>query len=263
VGVLLYAPKARYFGFKLESRFNRLSTTFAGFDGEQYRRTLRQFEIALTRLWKSLAEGLPGLFDLPGDVGALASRVWSDAELSFRIGSTLAGITDDPERALENLFARMVLDQYERPLATNHSDEDVWSGYSHSFPIEVKRVLREKSILTEDYNLKFDHAFKNGQWHLLQPITLDYSKTGSIQEKASRWLGMATLLRDHPEIAQMYLLLGAPRQESSLPAYIRAKNILHKMPIQHKIIEEDEAADFAHYLRDYMREHGIFSHEEI
>jgi hypothetical protein len=38
VGVLLYAPSARYFGFRLEPQFNRLSEAFSSFDGHQYRR---------------------------------------------------------------------------------------------------------------------------------------------------------------------------------------------------------------------------------
>ena len=257
VGILFYAPKIRFFGFKLEPRFKRLSETFAGFDGDQYRRTLRQFEQALTHLWENLAGGLPDMFDLPEDVGLLASQVWSDTDLSFQMGPTLAGVTDDPEHALEELFARMVLNQYERPMAMNLNDEDIWAKYAAPLPPVVKHTLQEKVLTTQDYNLKFPHAFKNGQWHLLQPIALDYSHATYTQEKASRWLGCATLLRDNPEVAKLYLLLGEPRQESNRQAYIRAKNILHKISGPHQIIEENEAADFAEYLVDYMRNHNI------
>ena len=110
VGVLLYAPSARYFGFRLEPRFKRLSEAFANFDGAQYRRTLRQFEQAVTCLWDSLTDGLPGMFDLPADLGALASKIWPDLEMSFRFGPTLAGVTDDARQALESVFQRMVID---------------------------------------------------------------------------------------------------------------------------------------------------------
>lgn len=263
IGVLLYASSGSYFGYRLEPRFKRLSEAFSSFDGDQYRRALRQFEQAITRLWDNLTAGLPGMFDLPTDLGALASQVWPDVDLSFRFGPTLAGVSDDAEQALESLFQRMVIDQYERPVAENRSDEDIWVSYSHRLPTEVKRVLREKTLETEDYELKFPHAFKNGLWHLLQPVTLDYSQSGNIQDKAARWLGRATLLRDNPEVARLYLLLGAPHQEGHQRAYLRAKNILHKLPVEHRIIEEDEAADFARYLLDYMKSHGVISEPNV
>lgn len=259
IGVLIYAPDVSYLGFRLEPRFKRLSDAFAEFDGEQYRRTLRRFEQALDQLWNNLAGGLPGLFDLPPDIGLLAARVWPDQELSFRIGPTLAGITDDPEATLEALFRRMVIDQYERPITDNRTDEDVWRRYYSPLPSEARKVLREKVITTEDYDLKFPHAFKNGRWHLLQPVALDYAQAPEIQKKASLWLGRATLLGDDFDIAKLYLLLGAPREENQMKAYTRAKNILHKMALPHQIVEENEAADFARYLLDYMKEHGVIA----
>jgi hypothetical protein len=257
IGVLLYAPARRYFGLRLEQHFKRLSEAFAGFDGEQYRRTVRQFEQAIGRLWNDLTEGIPGMFDLPPDVGSLVAQVWPDQDLSFSIGPMLAGVTDNPEQTMEAIYRRMVLDQYERPIVENRTDEDVWSRYYRPLPIEVKKALHEKTIETPDYELKFPHAFKNGQWHLLQPVTLDYTQNVNLQEKASRWLGRSVLLRDNQEIAKLYLLLGAPRQEDHRNAYNRAKNILNKMPIRHQIVEEDEAADFAIYLQDYMKDHGL------
>ncbi len=261
IGVLIYAPDVSYLGVRMEPRFKRLSDAFAEFDGEQYRRTLRRFEQALDNIWNNLVGGLPGMFDLPSDAGRLVAQVWPDQELSFRIGPTLAGVTDDPEQTLESLFRRMVLDQYERPVTENRNDEDVWRRYYNPIPTEARKALREKIITTEDYELKFPHAFKNGRWHLLQPVTLDYTRTTEIQEKASRWLGKATLLRDESEVAKLYLLLGAPRHEEQLRAYTKAKNILHKIAIPHQIVEENEAADFADYLLDYMKEHGVVADE--
>ena len=257
IGVIVYAPKIPYLGFRLETRYKRLAEAFAEFDGEQYRRTLRRFEQALEQLWRNMTGGLPGMFDLPPDIGLLVAQVWPDQEMSFCIGSTLAGITDEPQQTLESLFRRMVLDQYERSVTESRTDEDVWKRYYNPIPDAARKVLREKIIETEDYDLKFPHAFKNGRWHLLQPVTLDYTRTSEIQEKASRWLGKATLLSDDSDIAKLYLLLGAPRQEEQMRAYTRAKNILHKMAIPHRIVEENEAAVFAKYLADYMEEQGV------
>lgn len=116
VGVLLYAPKSRYLGYRLERRFQRLVDTFAGFDGDQYCRVLQQFEEALHSLRTEIDDDLAAMLGLPQDVGNLVARIWPDPDLSFRLGTTLTGITDNPARALESAFERMVASQYERPL---------------------------------------------------------------------------------------------------------------------------------------------------
>ena len=86
---------------------------------------------------------------------------------------------------------------------------------------------------------------------------MDYVDPATMQRKAVDWLGNAVALEDHPELGKIYLLLGAPQNEGFRGRYNRAKDLLHKMPVNHQIIEEDEATDFAREIADYMREHGL------
>ena len=69
-------------------------------------------------------------------------------------------------------------------------------------------------------------------------------------------------LEGSPELGRLYLLLGPPHLEMHRTAYVRAKNLLHRMPIPHELVEEDEAGDFAKQLADYMRQHGVLKEEE-
>jgi hypothetical protein len=264
IGVLLYAPDVQYLGFKFESRYKRISECFADFDGDQYRRTLRQFEGAMNTLWEQLTEGMsPVLWDMPSDVHALASRLWSDPDVSFRLGPVLAGITKDPADALERLFVRMVTSQYERVQIPTRSDEEVWSKYQQVIPRDIRKVLREKSFETTEAEIKFEHTFKNESWHVLQPVTMDYARPEQLQDKATRWLGKATLLSGHPELSTIYVLLGHPHLEVNRTAYVKAKNILHKMPIKHELVEERDADAFMKYLADYMEEHEVIPKRDI
>jgi hypothetical protein len=121
--------------------------------------------------------------------------------------------------------------------------------------------LVPKSFAGPEFEIKFDHAFQNRRWHAVQPITMDFVKAESLQEKATKWLGNATALKGHPQLAKLYLLLGEPRLESHRQAYDKAKNLLHKMEINHEIVEEREAEAFAHELAVFMKEHGIGADE--
>jgi hypothetical protein len=262
IGVILWAPSAAFLAAQFEHHYERLSNTFSNFNGEHYKRSLRQFEDALERLQDEAANNLFVKSELTDDIGSIARSIWPDKGLSFQIGPVLAGVTDDPKRSLTEIFDRMVASQYPRAKGEARSDEDVWIVYHRPLvQTKVSRQLVPKTISTEEFSLKFDHAFKNDLWHALRAVSLDFQRAETIQRKAATWLGNATALQGHSELETLYLLLGRPHLESHQQAYIKAKNLLHKMPIKHELIEEHEAEDFACEIADYMRKHGLIEKE--
>lgn len=263
VGVLLCAPDVRFIGAKLDYHFERLSEAFADFRGDHYRRVLRQIEAAVSDL-RNITEG--GLFpfaEVPADSARLGVILIPDRDLSFQLGQMLAGVTADPEEELDSLFDRMVTSQYHRSRPDKRTDEEIWSVYQKPL-IErrVKKYLMPKRFETRDYDLRFEHTFKNDNWHVLQPASMDYARPENIQVKATRILGTATALRGNRELGKLYLLLGKPQERRHLVQYEKAKSLLHKMPIDHDIIEEDQAEDFANELASYMRRHGVIKDQE-
>jgi hypothetical protein len=138
------------------------------------------------------------------------------------------------------------------------TDDDVWAIYQ---PVlaekKITKYLRTTVIQTSKVEVKFDHAFRNEKWHLLQPLSMDYVRKELIQHKAARWLGNGIGLQESLEIGRLYFLLGPPRLESHKLAYERAKNLLHAIPIPHEFIEEDAANQFATEMYRYIRAHGV------
>jgi hypothetical protein len=110
----------------------------------------------------------------------------------------------------------------------------------------------------------FDHAWKNGRWKALQPLSFDLTKAGSIRNKAHQYFGTNVLLEDSKEISKVYYLLGKPRRDDVVlqKAYIKAKDLLgsgiHSKIIE--IVEEDGADDFARHISPQIEEDT--SHEE-
>ena len=256
VGVLLHAPAANYMGFKFEPLYSRLSSTFVNFDGENFRRYISRMEAALRRVAEGVQPSL-GLYEPPRSMEAVTRLVFPDTGGSFQPGPLLAGITDDPAVELEIIFERMVASQYRRETKTRRDDEEVWSVYQRRLPQEVKRQLKAKTFETREFEATFPHTFKNGKWHILEPVSMDYADAGTIQKKAVDWLGNGVALEGHPDLGKMYLLLGAPQNEAYRVRYNRAKDLLNKIPVPHEIIEEDAATDFAEHITGYMREHGL------
>lgn len=266
IGVLLYAPDQSpnrpFLAARVERRYERLSKIFVDFDGDHYRRTLSQFEAAVERLHEHLTGGLYAMWDSPRDAGAVGALIWPDGDLSFQIGPVLAGVAPDPAQALDAIYRRMVTSQHEKPETIRRSDDDVWAVYQRPLYQEsIGRILKPKTFETDLIELEFQHTFKNSRYQALLPVSMDYVRVENIRDKASRWLGNTIALKDNPDLAKLYVLLGPPHLESHRNAYIKAKNLLHRMPIDHEFIEEDEAEEFAFYLHDYMREHGVLLEE--
>jgi hypothetical protein len=262
VGIVLYAPAVPFVEARFEHRYTRLSRAFAGFDGDGYRTSVRRFERSVEHVRECWRDSFPALHEFPVDVGALAAKIWPDAGLSLRLGPVLAGVTDDPADTVDALFSRLVTSRQPHGQEERRTDKDVWSVYQRPLTLQaVSRALRPKTFGTPDYRLGFEHAFKNERWHVLQPVSMDYARPEYLQEKAMRCLGQASVLKGNPELGRIYLLLGAPHQRSHREAYEKAKRLLRQMPVEHELVEEDRAEEFAGKLAEYIRAHGIVNGE--
>jgi hypothetical protein len=258
IGVILCAPDANFIGGQFDYSYERLSKAFADFDGAHYRRVLRQLENALDRLKLQPQGTLIVINDIVNDTDQLARLLILDNDLSFENGEMLVGVTDNPCAELKHIFERLVTDQYFTQKTEHRTDESVWQ-HSYRPVLASKRVttyLQPKAFISKYYRLEFEHSFKNDRWHVVQPATMDYARSTSLQEKATKLLGQATALHGHPDLAQIYLLLGTPQPEHR-QEYIKAKNLLHKMPVKHKLVEEGEAEQFAQELAAFIHEHGV------
>lgn len=264
VGVALYAPSARFFAGRFDFHFERLSKTFADFNGNHYRDSIRNLENAFLAFADELQQQdkLFGEKEKFQDVKQILRVVMPEQSLSIQFGEMFGGIADDASEELKLVFERAVKSQYVQNRKERRSDKQVWSEYQrHLAGKRINPYLAEKRFVADDYQLKYKHAFKNEKWHLLQPVTLDYINTQSMQERAIKVLGDTELLSEQKDFKKIYLLLGKPTAEKHQTAYIKAKNILNRIPVEKEIVEESEADAFAAYLADYMKKHGIIKQD--
>ena len=115
--------------------------------------------------------------------------------------------------------------------------------------------LAPKRIVAPNYGYEFQRAWKNQIWHLYEPVSFDMVDGGSIVEKANRWLGRATSLNDSSESFEIHFLLGEPQDSRLQNNFIKAQNILNKMPGKKEFIRESEADEFADEFEREVRSH--------
>jgi len=166
------------------------------------------------------------------------------------------GITENLQETLEKLYNRYVEQYYDRPERHSRSDEDIWKVFKKS--LEEKRILsnlKPHQIVGNNYDYEFKYCWQNQKWHIHEPVSFDLIEPASVTDKANGWLGRIMSLNDGGESFKLNILLGAPQDERLKPAFVKAQNIMNRMPCEHEFINEDEAEDFAENLRKEIEEH--------
>lgn len=254
VGVALYAPKSRFIGARCRTTYDRISSVFPGLNGPALKRLMKKVQSRFYEEGSRLQE-LP--FDgVPQSVINVAHGIVSPDDSSLQWAPAGGGLTEDPEKTLEQLYKRMVTRYDDKDDISSRSDDDVWSSYRKTLEsTKVLQYLQEKKIVIKDDEVTFSHAFKNGVWHCLEPLSFDLASAKSIREKAHKMLGRIVSIQESGEEFKLYLLLGAPKRPDLQDDFAKAMGILNKLPVEKELVQENEAAQFSRRLEYQVVKH--------
>lgn len=259
VGVVVHCPSAKFVGAKCRKTFGRVAKVFPGVNGESFKASMRFIERRVASISDRVAKEL--CLDSGQNAVEFATSVLPHDASSLQWSPIGSGLTKDPAATLDKLFQRMVARYDDKHLAERRGDDDVWRTFKRD--LEARRLSElfvPKVIEANDDSVEFEHAWKNGVWHCLAPVSFDLSSPETIREKAYRWLGQMTSIKDTSEKLKIYLLLGQPQQAGLETAFHSALSILDKIPIDKEIYREDQSASFIGKIAEEVRVH--FSEQE-
>jgi Protein of unknown function (DUF3037) len=261
VGVALHAPEAGYLSAICRTTYRRVSAAFPGLKGEHFRAVMRHVQARFEQMGERMsveasASGSQSLLDI-------ARGVLPADDSSFQWGPVGVGLAADPSQKLEALFNRMVMRYDEQaPSRVRRTDDDVWRNFKRD--LEQRRLLRyfePKTISVQDDEVRFEHAWKNGVWHCVEPVSFDMAAAETIKDKAHKLLGQITSVNGTSENFRLYMLVARPDDDTLMPAFESALSILQKMPCDKEIVQEDEHAALADRLAqevdDHMRQQSL------
>jgi hypothetical protein len=228
---------------------------FPDMNRDGFKSAMRYIEAQIETMGARLKGELP-LESLPVDAGAVARTVLPHDDSSLQWSAVGGGLCDDPAQKLEELFTRYVTRYDTRGTVETRSDEEVWSKFKRA--LDEKHVtarLKPKKISVADDEVEFARAYKNEQWHCIEPLSLDLALAESIKDKAHKWLGQITSVQNAGERFRVYFLVGAPQQPELRESYESALKILAKVPVEHEIVTEDAASGFANRLHRIVEAH--------
>jgi Protein of unknown function (DUF3037) len=255
VGVALYAPGAKFLSARFRTTYGRLTKIFPGMDGEVFKSLMRYLETRFEELGSAIRDELP-LNGNPKTVMEIALAVLPRDDSSLQWTDVGSGITENPSATLETIYERMVERYEQMPNEARRNDETVWRKYKRDLEqYHVLKYLSQKVIAAKGDEFEFQHAWKNEQWHCVEPVSFDLVLADSIREKAHRWLGQITSLKDSSESFKVYLLLGEPQDAKLKAAFVKAQNILYKIPGDKEFVRESNSADFARHFAAQIKKH--------
>lgn len=255
VGVALHAPEVGYLSALCRTTYRRVSVAFPGLNGEHFRAVMRHVQSRFERLGERLPTE-PSSSDGKA-LEDIARGVLPSDDSSFQWSPVGVGLATDPSQTLEALFNRMVMRYDEQPSArARRTDDDVWRNFKRD--LEQRRLLKyfePKTISVQDDEIRFEHAWKNGVWHCIEPVSFDMAAADTIKDKAHKLLGQITSVSEATENIRLYMLVARPDDEALMPAFESALSILQKMPCEKEIVQEDGHAELADRLAGEVHAH--------
>jgi len=259
VGLALFSAADRVFKVRLLPHYRRITATFPAADGEFYRQYVSRMQTDAEQIAERVARDQLSLLGEDNvTLPDLLSEVLVPDDSSMQFGPVRGGLVEDFSSMFDELYARLVEKHLSSTDRATRDDAEVWNMYRQA--LQEHRVvehLRPHRVETRYDPVELSHAWKNGHWNAVEPVSFDLMHPGSIQRKAKEWLGQVKVLNTSDEWGRLFLLLGAPRQSD--PAVVRAYNSAKRMLSDEEevqVVEEHEAESFARELSSLIDSHG-------
>jgi len=253
IGVAVFSAEAHYLRAICTQKYGRITHLFQEIDGPRFRQISRYLQEQICSAGQSQKSALP--FEPNSSIEQVLARVLPPDDSAFQFSKAGVGLSNDLDRTLAELYQRHV-ERYTSAIEARRTDEDVWRVFREPLDrVLVTPRLNPKRIVAPSYEYDFQRSWKNEIWHVYEPISFDMVEAGSMLEKANRWVGRATSLMDSAESFKIHMLLGEPVDDRLKEAFIKAQNILNKMPGKKEFIRESEANAFAEELAREVAKH--------
>lgn len=254
IGVAVFSPEAQYLRAICTTSYGRITHMFQRIDGPRFRQLSRYIQDQICAVEESYKSALP--FETTPTIEHLLARVLPPDDSAIQFSKAGVGLSADLDRTLHDLYQRHVEMYAVSGESPRRTDEDVWRVFRE--PLDRALVtprLKPKRIVASSYEYEFERSWKNEVWHVYEPVSFDMVEGASMLDKANRWVGRATSLMDSSDPFRIHMLLGEPTDDRLKATFIKAQNILNKMPGEKEFIRESEAEAFAEELSREVQGH--------
>ena len=192
VGVVLFAPDARFFGFKLlVNRYARVTNFFEQLDAKTFRAAIYGLREELQRI-DGMLKGMGTDRRIKGldQTGALV--LWQELlkprETMLRFGTSRLVLADDPEAKLRELYAYYIERSFVNRETPEHVLEKGVRGWLRS--ANLLQRFHAARVGNDDYHAQFPFVAgpEDKPEKVIKPLNLDYVDAARIIDHGGQWV---------------------------------------------------------------------------
>ncbi|TGN75979.1 DUF3037 domain-containing protein [Bradyrhizobium yuanmingense] len=256
VGLVMYLPAEGKVIAKTRSTIGRLRGVFPDLDRPAFQLAMSNVRRGLQKIAKR--KSTAGMFKSLESVASIAREAVPHDDSSLQWSPVGGGLTANPKETFDRLYSQFV-SRYDQKTSHRRTDEEIWRPVIAKLAERhLEARLQEKVISGAVDDVTFKHAWKNGQWHVYEPVSFDLAEADSIKSKAREWLGhlSAVVADGTAEPFKPHFFVGAPSDPKLIPAYEAAKKILRQAPNGPEVFEEAQLDELVSQIEDEVRAHG-------
>jgi len=254
VGVVIYCEKEKWISAQCRNTYARVSAIFPNLNSSHFRKMMKFVQSEFCRTNQSLSTELQ--FSEIKSLQTLLHKVLPRDDSSLQWSPVAAGLSTDLQSELSSLFERYVSHYDATSVRDRRTEQDIWKDFKKTLEsFNLSEEFQPKRISVKDDEIEFQHSWKNGIWHCIEPISFDLSDVDYFKDKAHRWLGQLSSIQDSTDEFKVYLLVSPPADHELQPAFNKALSILSKIPVASEIFLEQEAPKLAAEIQKKMETH--------
>jgi len=257
VGVVMHVPSQQRVLAKTRTTMGRIRGVFPDLDRNAFTAAMQAVQRSFRKIAKENTKD--SLFVSTGDAAVFGRQALPADDSSLQWSSVGSGLTSEADKTFDRLYDRFVA-RYDTPSRHRRTDDDVWRPVLQKLEEKnLASLLQEKIIAGPVDDVLFKHAWKNGCWHVYEPVSFDLVDADGIKVKAREWLGhLAAVVTDGKNVEPFkpHFIVGAPRDHALRQAYDSALAILRRAPNDPEIFEETQIDDLIARIEHEVRSHG-------
>ncbi|VVM55580.1 hypothetical protein PS684_00149 [Pseudomonas fluorescens] len=254
IGAVVYCKEEKFLKLKCKSRTTRISAAFPDLDRAHLKSVLKHISSRFDEINLRINDGLDFEGDTP--LSAFIAETLKIDDSALQWGKISSGISPTPNMELEKIFERYVSFHDAPEARARRTEQDIWRDFEKNLKDFIpSETFSSKKISVLDDELEFKHAWKNGIWHCVEPISFDLSDSDNMKDKAHRWLGQMTSIQHSNEEFKLYLIVSKPTEQKLAGAFNQAMSILRKIPSNKEIFLEDDAGKLALEMKSKFDNH--------
>ena len=259
VGVVIYCEKEKWISAQCRNTYARVSAVFPNLNSSHFRKMMKFVQTEFCRTNQSLNTELQ--FSEIKSLQTLLHKVLPKDDSSMQWSPVSAGLSLNLEAELTLLFERYVSHYDVKVARDRRTEQDIWKDFKKTLEkFSLAEEFQPKRISVKDDEIEFQHSWKNGIWHCIEPISFDLTDGDYFKDKAHRWLGQLSSIQDSADEFKVYLLVSPPTEVELQPAFNKALSILRKIPVASEIYLEQEAPKLAEEIQKKMETHANSLH---